>query len=324
MSIFKEQSMNKHTLLRTAVPVCVTIVLMACGSQPNSDAMPPLVPTIMMPPNQTTDRGALQLTATPRDTIVPDITAAAFPTASRTPQRSAEGSLIAEQTPTVVASPAPSVITTQPTTEGEVVAQESENDSAASSDDDNESKTDDTATSNGSTLEQLHLEAIAAETTTFRYVFPVQNAKVSYGSSHHDYPASDIFCAEGSDYVAVTDGVIDFVSSEDLWSPKTDNPEIRGGISIAFIGVDGIRYYGSHLSSVEPGLTPGITVKAGQLLGKTGKSGNARGTPPHLHFGISRPSISTDWRVRRGEMNPYKFLQAWSKGEGLQPFFGER
>jgi murein DD-endopeptidase MepM/ murein hydrolase activator NlpD len=173
-----------------------------------------------------------------------------------------------------------------------------------------------------SSVEQLQLEATVKPETVHRYVFPVQNAKVTYGASHHDYPASDIFCPEGSDFVAVIDGMVDFISYTDTWSAKTNDPALRGGISIAIIGVDGNRYYGSHLTSISDGLVVGGQVKAGDFLGKTGKSGNARGTPPHLHFGISRPTTPDDWRVRRGEMNPFVFLNAWRKGEALEPEFG--
>src|SRR5439155_4840528 len=133
------------------------------------------------------------------------------------------------------------------------------------------------------------------------YVFPVQPARATtYGRYHHDYPATDIFCPIGSRFVAPTDGVVNFVSYADTWNPKTDNPAVRGGLSVAIIGDDGVRYYGSHLSAIAPGIKPGVRVAAGQLLGKTGKTGDARFTAPHLHFGISRPTTPHDWRVRRG------------------------
>lgn len=151
------------------------------------------------------------------------------------------------------------------------------------------------------------------------YAFPIQGAQVEYGRFHHDYPATDIFCPIGSLFVAPTSGVIDFVSREDLWNPATNRPEHRGGLAVAMIGDDGVRYYGSHLSEVAPGIEPGVRVVAGQELGKTGASGNAASTPPHLHFGISRPTTSDDWRVRRGEVPPYSYLQAWTRGEAVTP-----
>jgi murein DD-endopeptidase MepM/ murein hydrolase activator NlpD len=154
---------------------------------------------------------------------------------------------------------------------------------------------------------------------TAQYFFPVQHAEVSYGEFHHDYPATDIFCDEGSEFVAVTAGVIDYISFKDSWDPTTDDPNNRGGLSVAIIGTDGVRYYGSHLQSIAPDLAVGMTVTAGQLLGLTGKTGSARSTPAHLHFGISHPTTPEDWQVRRGEISPYPYLQAWRNGEMRAP-----
>ena len=161
--------------------------------------------------------------------------------------------------------------------------------------------------------------ADAPQPSAQAHVFPVQGAKVNYGASHHDYPAADIFCAQGSQFVAVTDGVIDYVSHKDVWDPATNDPAVRGGMSVAIIGDDGVRYYGSHLSAVADGIEPGMRVVAGQILGLTGKSGDARSTPPHLHFGISRPTTPDDWKTRRGQVAPYRYLRAWQRGENLTP-----
>jgi len=151
-----------------------------------------------------------------------------------------------------------------------------------------------------------------------RYVFPVRAKKYSISSSHHDYPAADIACPIGSEFVAVTSGIVDFVSRADTWPRTRDNAD-KGGLSVAIIGDDGVRYYGSHLSEVAAGIEPGVRVKAGQLLGLTGESGNAAGVYPQLHFGISHPTTPDDWQVRRGELWPQKYLKAWERGENLGP-----
>jgi murein DD-endopeptidase MepM/ murein hydrolase activator NlpD len=158
-----------------------------------------------------------------------------------------------------------------------------------------------------------------ATAVTAQYFFPVQHAEVNYGKFHHDYPATDIFCDEGSEFVAVTAGVVDYISFKDMWDPTTDDPNDRGGLSVAIIGNDGVRYYGSHLQSIAPDLTVGMTVTAGQLLGLTGKTGSARSTPAHLHFGISHPTTAEDWQVRRGEISPYPYLHAWRNDEMRAP-----
>ena len=152
------------------------------------------------------------------------------------------------------------------------------------------------------------------------YVFPVQPPEVAtYEQGHHDYPATDIFAPQGNRFVAVTSGVIDFVSLEDQWDPNMDDPATRGGLSVAIIGDDGVRYYGSHLSAIAPGIEPSMRVSAGQLLGYIGNTGNARYVASHLHFGISHPTYPTDWLVRRGEVDPYPYLRKWEKGQSVTP-----
>ena len=162
--------------------------------------------------------------------------------------------------------------------------------------------------------------ATATRAPAAKYVFPVKSdGKISYGKVHHDYPATDIFCPIGSLFVAVTSGVVDFVSREDTWDPSINDGSTRGGLSVAIIGDDGVRYYGSHLSQVADGIEPGVRVAAGQQLGLTGRSGDARVTDPHLHFGISHPTTPSDWAVRRGEISPYPYLQAWQRGKSMRP-----
>ena len=154
----------------------------------------------------------------------------------------------------------------------------------------------------------------------FIYIFPIQPPDLAkYNPEHHDYPATDIFAPERSMFVAVTDGVIEELSDVDLWDPATNDPALRGGRFVSLIGVDGVRYYGSHLDEVASEIEVGKRVNAGALLGYVGNSGNARGIIPHLHFGISHPTFIGDWKVRRGEVPPFKYLQAWERGENLTP-----
>jgi len=54
--------------------------------------------------------------------------------------------------------------------------------------------------------------------------------------------------------------------------------------------------YFAHLETQE--VSRGDKVLAGQLIGTVGNTGNARYTPPHLHFGI----------YRNGPINPYHFI----------------
>ena len=157
---------------------------------------------------------------------------------------------------------------------------------------------------------------------SFAHIFPLQPpgaAGFAEGTASHGYPATDIFAVVGTKFVAVTDGVVDYVSTRDLWDPTRDDPALRGGLSVAIIGDDGLRYYGSHLSSIAKGISPGARVKAGQLLGLVGNTGDARNTLTHLHFGISRPTYPDDWKARRGQVDPFPFLQAWQDGQNITP-----
>lgn len=151
------------------------------------------------------------------------------------------------------------------------------------------------------------------------YIFPVADCKVTYTKFHHDYPATDIQAKKGCAFVAPINGVVEDVNLKDMWNGKTNLGKDRGGISVSIIGADGVRYYGSHLSKVEVGIEPGVVVTAGQKLGEVGSTGSARGTKPHLHFGISYPTVPGDWKIRRGVLYPWKYLDSWKVGKDLSP-----
>ena len=165
----------------------------------------------------------------------------------------------------------------------------------------------------------------ARTTTTARaaapagYRFPVAGCRARYGRSHHDYPAADMFANRGCAFVAPIAGRVDEVTRTDTWSPASNRGADRGGRSVSLVGVDGVRYYGSHLEAVAPGIVPGLRVRAGQPLGRIGNSGSARVTAPHLHFGISWPTRPGIWWVRRGMVPPAGYLDAWRAGDDLSP-----
>ncbi len=157
------------------------------------------------------------------------------------------------------------------------------------------------------------------------YTFPVAGCTVTYSKYHHDYPASDIFAKKGCAFVSPIAGVVDEVNTVDKWSGKTNLGADRGGLSISILGDDGLRYYGSHLSKIEANIVPGYKVATGEKLGEIGSTGSARGTKPHLHFGISYPTEKGIWWVRsgvgleKGKTSPWKYLQAWQAGKDLKP-----
>ena len=151
------------------------------------------------------------------------------------------------------------------------------------------------------------------------YQFPVIGCAVDYTRAHHDYAATDILAKAGCKFVAPIAGVVDEVNRIDVWSGKENLGITRGGLSVSIIGIDGVRYYGSHLRSIPASIQPGLRVRAGRTLGAIGATGSARGTAPHLHFGISWPTEPNIWWVRRGEVLPWKYLAAWKAGKDLSP-----
>jgi murein DD-endopeptidase MepM/ murein hydrolase activator NlpD len=151
------------------------------------------------------------------------------------------------------------------------------------------------------------------------YLFPIAGCEANYARAHHDYAATDILTKAGCKFVAPIDGVVDEVNRTDIWKGKTNLGIDRGGLYVSIIGIDGVRYYGSHLRSIPLSIQAGLAVKAGRLLGTIGSTGSARGTAPHLHFGISWPTPANIWWVRRGEVLPWKYLDAWRAGKDLSP-----
>ena len=151
------------------------------------------------------------------------------------------------------------------------------------------------------------------------YAFPVLAKTVSYGRSHHDYPATDIFAPCGSAVLAPVTGRITGVSRVDRWSPSRDDGATRGGLSVTILGVDGVRYYGSHLRSLTGLAVVGRKVVVGDRLGTVGKTGDARSVACHLHFGISPACGQDDWWNRRGMLSPFPYLKSWQAHHNLSP-----
>lgn len=85
----------------------------------------------------------------------------------------------------------------------------------------------------------------------------------------------DIFASRGTPVLSATPGIVQSVREGGL-----------GGRQVWVYGPAGQRHYYAHLDDWEPGLVEGDFVLAGTVLGVVGDTGNARGTPPHLHYGV--------------------------------------
>lgn len=85
----------------------------------------------------------------------------------------------------------------------------------------------------------------------------------------------DIFAPRGTPVRSSTRGIVVSVREGGL-----------GGRVVWVLGPGGERHYYAHLEDWAPALERQQVVQAGALLGFVGDSGNARGTPTHLHYGI--------------------------------------
>jgi peptidoglycan LD-endopeptidase LytH len=138
---------------------------------------------------------------------------------------------------------------------------------------------------------------------------------VGYARTHASYTATDIFAACGTPILSPVDGVVSDVRRVDSYSPS--NPATFGGRSVAVIGDDGVRYYGSHYDTIEASTVLGARVSMGTVLGTMGKTGDT--SVCHLHFGLSVPCPGPEWSVRRGIVWPWPYVDAWKAGQNLSP-----
>jgi peptidoglycan LD-endopeptidase LytH len=166
------------------------------------------------------------------------------------------------------------------------------------------------------TVQGIPIPALGGGTTP--YQLPVADVGVAgWATTHHDYPATDIFVRCGAVIVSPVNGVVVESRHDDAYVASVDDPALRGGRSVTIVGDDGVRYYLAHFQSVDDGVDPGLRVAAGQRLGLMGESGDASAC--HVHFGISPPCGSKEWSVRRGEVWPYRYLVDWKRGVATSP-----
>lgn len=93
--------------------------------------------------------------------------------------------------------------------------------------------------------------------------------------SDRTHQGVDIFAPRGTPVVSTTRGVVVAVREGGL-----------GGRQVWVLGPGRERHYYAHLDDWADGLATGQVVQPGSVLGFVGTTGNAQGTPPHLHYGI--------------------------------------
>ena len=92
---------------------------------------------------------------------------------------------------------------------------------------------------------------------------------------HH---GDDIFAPLGAPILACADGIVFSVGWNDI-----------GGNRLWLRDSQGNEFYYAHLSAFSPLAKNGALVKAGEVLGFVGNTGDAAGTPTHLHFEVHPP-----------------------------------
>jgi murein DD-endopeptidase MepM/ murein hydrolase activator NlpD len=148
--------------------------------------------------------------------------------------------------------------------------------------------------------------------TAGHYVFPVYG-QVSYGdtfgaarsdvSYHH---GDDLFGQLGQPLLAVADGTLFSVG----WNKI-------GGNRLWLLDSQGNQFYYAHLSAFSTAAVNGAHVKAGEVVGFMGRTGDAEGTPYHLHFEVH--PVAFLYLGYDGAVDPTPYLDAWGHQQDL-PF----
>lgn len=89
------------------------------------------------------------------------------------------------------------------------------------------------------------------------------------------HEGQDIFARRGAPILSATNGYIYKIGENNL-----------GGQTVSVISKGARIYYYAHLDSYARGIHVGDRVTTRTVLGYVGTTGNAQGTPPHLHFGV--------------------------------------
>ena len=113
-------------------------------------------------------------------------------------------------------------------------------------------------------------------------------------------PLFHIFAPLGAPLLAVADGTVFSVGWNDV-----------GGWRLWLRDRKGNEFYYAHLSAYTTLARNGAHVKAGQVLGFVGNTGDAQGTPFHLHFEVH--PVSMLFLGYDGAVNPTKYLDAWKR-----------
>jgi murein DD-endopeptidase MepM/ murein hydrolase activator NlpD len=154
---------------------------------------------------------------------------------------------------------------------------------------------------------------VTPKLTAGGYVFPVYGPSGygdTFGAPRSDVPGGwhhgdDIFAPLGAPILAVATGTVFSVGWNDV-----------GGYRLWLRDRGGNEFYYAHLSAYTTLAVDGRNVKAGDVLGFVGNTGDAQGTPFHLHFEVH--PVSLLFLGYDGAVNPTKYLDAWKRLEDVR------
>ncbi len=146
-------------------------------------------------------------------------------------------------------------------------------------------------------IAKLSQKPITDELPVPVYDISLEEVDDTWGAAREEgriHEGVDIFAEQNTPVFSATRGYVTELNIGD-----------RGGKNVMVVGPGGLYYYYAHLSRIAEGVTPGRYVTQDTVLGYVGNSGNASGTPPHLHFSIY-PEM---WDA----INPYpQLVDRWS------------
>jgi murein DD-endopeptidase MepM/ murein hydrolase activator NlpD len=123
------------------------------------------------------------------------------------------------------------------------------------------------------------------------------------GNFHH---GDDIFGELGQPLLAVANGTVFSVG----WNRV-------GGNRLWLRDAQGNEFYYAHLSAFSTLAVNGRHVKAGEVIGFMGDTGDAEGTPTHLHFEVH--PVSLLYLGYDGAVDPTSYLESWLRPASI-PF----
>src|SRR5262249_23411162 len=153
---------------------------------------------------------------------------------------------------------------------------------------------------------------VTAHLTSGGFVFPVYGTASfgdSFGAPRSDvaggwHHGEDIFAATGTPLLAVADGTLHTIRFNRI-----------GGYRLWLRDTQGDEFYYAHLSAYSPLAVEGRSVKAGDVIGFVGSTGDAAGGSPHLHFEIH--PVSMLGLGYDGVVAPYPILLAWRRADDI-------